>query len=323
MLLTAVLASYMGCAVDHDRLSRPPEATAPVLEDAPPSAAGPEQEALYQVLFAGEHGETGRRWGQRARALAWFTSMDLTEDQLRGLASLRDALAVRESTLRDAEEAAATAEAEALEPVYAELLPLLAQGADADPEALADAGTRLSAARDRSGRGTLSRIRHEQLRGMLEDTRAWIDTLSADQQLVLGSSRFLLRHQVGPLVSPGDHGELLGTVWDGASFDSLVLGRLPEGEEPLDIGGLWASEDVRNTPDKQLGGVQKQVLVLLAARSPGLEEAIEVALGTRAPDAFGDAVISSDETEAPPADTAEDDTLTEGTPEERPPPSEP
>jgi len=313
----------MGCAVDHDRLSRPPEATAPVLEDAPAAAAGPEQEALYQVLFAGEHGETGRRWGQRARALAWFTSMDLTEEQLGGLASVREALAAREATIRTAEKAAAAAEAEALRPVYADLLPLLAQGHEADPEELAAAGTRLSEARDRSGRGTLSRIRHEQLRSMLEDTRGWIDELTPDQQLVLGSSRFMLRHEVGPLVAPGDHSELLGTVWDGASFDSLVLGRLPEGEEPLDIGGLWASEDVRNTPDKRLGGVQKQVLVLLAARSPGLGQAIEVALGSRAPDDFDDAGVSSGEPASPPADTAEEDTLTEGSPAGSPPPSEP
>jgi len=304
----------MGCAVDQDRLTRPAEATAPVLEDAPPPAAGPEQEALYQVLFAGEHGAPAQRWGQRARALAWFTSMDLTEEQLGGLATLRADLGEREATIRAAEAAAAEAEALALEPVYAELIPLLAQGDEADPEALAAAGTRLSAARDRSGRGTLSRIRHEQLRGMLEDTRGWIDQLTPDQQLVLGSSRFLLRHEVGPLVAPGDHGELLGTVWDGASFDSLVLGRLPEGEEPLDIGGLWASEDVRNTPDKQLGGVQKQVLVLLAARSPGLDQAIEVALGTRAPGDF-DELVDQGEAEAEAAtsseDTAEEDPVTE------------
>lgn len=269
--------------MDQASLGRPEEAAAPSLEAPPPPAEGPEAQALYQVLFEGELGPEAHALGQRARALAWFEAMAFTEAQLQGLRELARELTRREALMAEAEAAAAKQELAALEPVYAELIPLLLRAEEASAEELAAAGTRLAEARKQAGAGTLHRLRHEQLRGMLDETRAWVETLDASQQATLGQSRFLLRHRVGPLSTPGDHAELLGTVWDGAAFDTLVLGRLPTAEEPLDIGGLWASEDVRNTPDHQLGGVQRQVLVLLAAREPGLVAAIEVKLGERAP----------------------------------------
>ena len=290
VLLAFVLLPLLpGCAVDPSSLGRPSDSPAPSLEAPPPPAAGPEQEALYQVLFAGELGPEARALGQRARMLAWFDSMGLTEAQLRGLAALQAQLAAREATVAEAEAAGEARELAALQPVYDELIPLLVDPAAASPEQLAEAGTRLAAARTAAGTSAVHRVRHDQLRGMLDDTRQWIDTLDESQQAALGTSRFLLRHEVGPLVAPGDHAELLGTVWDGAAFDTLVLGRLPTEEEPLDIGGLWASEEVRNTADHQLGGVQKQVLVLLAARQEGLTEAIAVKLGERGVADFGQA----------------------------------
>lgn len=281
VILALVLAPvYAACAVDRSSLGRPEEAAAPTLEAPPPPAEGPEAQALYQVLFEGELGAEAHALGQRARALAWFDAMAFTDEQLRGLRKLARHLERREATIAEAEAAAAKQELAALEPVYTELIPLLLRE-EASSEELAAAGTRLAQARKVSGAGTVHRVRHEQLRGMLDETRRWIETLDETQRTTLDHSRFLLRHRVGPLTTPGDQAALLGTVWDGAAFDTLVLGRLPTEEEPLDIGGLWAGEQVRNTPDQGLGGVQKQVLVLLAAREPGLVEAIAVKLGER------------------------------------------
>lgn len=273
----------MACEVDQARLARPPDAVAPTLEAAPPPAGGPEQETLYQLLFAGELGGHAHAQGQRARMLAWFRSLALGPDQLRGLATLAQGVATRTARIAAVEAEVTAQQATALGPVYDALIPLLAAEAEPDPQALAATATALSAARDEVPTAALTRARHDALRGMLADARSWVSGLDPDQQAALGSSRFFLRHRVGALTAPGDHGDLLGTVWDGASFDSLVLGRVPADTEPLDIGGLWASESVRNTPDHALGTVQKQVLILLACREPGLLPAIEVALGTRQP----------------------------------------
>lgn len=283
MSLPLVLLSMMACEVDQARLARPADAEAPTLDAPPPPAAGPEREALYQLLFAGELGGHAQAKGQRARMLAWFHSLELTPEQLRGLADLSAKVGARADRIAAVEATVSEQEAAALAPVYDALITLLADEGAPQPDALAAAATALADARAEVPSNTLLRMRHDELRGMLADARSWIGGLAAAQQSVVGSSRFLLRHRVGALTAPGDHGDLLGTVWDGASFDSLVLGRVPEDTKPLDIGGLWATESVRNTPDHHLGAVQKQVLVLLAARQPGLPAAIEVALGTRAP----------------------------------------
>lgn len=270
---------YVACTIDQERLARPAEAEAPVVEVAPPPAEGPDQTALYQELFAGETGPEARAWGQRARMLAWFRYMELTGEQLDGLAELQVSLQAREQRIRIAQGEAADAELEALQDGYGRAIEVLAGTREPGDGDLAILATDLAAARTEAGAGTLYRVRHTELRGMLDDTQAWIDTLDEDQQAALGTSRFLLRHQVGPLSAPGDHGELLGTMWDGMAFDALTLGRLPTDPEPLDIGGLWATEKVRGTPDQRLSAVQRRVLVLLAGRQEGLTSAIDVAQG--------------------------------------------
>lgn len=238
---------------------------------------------LYQELFTGESGADMRQWGQRARMLAWFRYMALDEEQLEGLTELSATLAERDERIRTAQADAARAEMEAMHGEYARAIELLAEPGDPDADVMSVLASDLAAARFDAGASALYRVRHTELRGMLTDTQGWIEDLDSDQQTALGSSRFLLRHQVGPLVAPGDHAQLLGTMWDGMAFDALVLGRLPTESEPLDIGGLWATEKVRGTPDQRLSAVQRRVLVLLAARQEGLVEAIEVALGEREP----------------------------------------
>ena len=83
VLATGLAPVYAGCVVDQASLGRPEDAAPPSLDAPPPPAAGPEAEALYQSLFAGELGPEAQALGQRARMLAWFDSMDLDEDQLR------------------------------------------------------------------------------------------------------------------------------------------------------------------------------------------------------------------------------------------------
>jgi hypothetical protein len=293
--LPLVLLSMMACEVDQARLSRPAGTVAPSLDAPPPEAADPSQQPLYQLLFAGEVGPHAHVRGQRARMLAWFGSMALTADQLRSLDALANTMAIREARIAQVEAEVAKQEAEALSAIYESLIALLAAPGDLDADALEEKATDLAVARETVPSSLLTRTRHEELRGMLSDANSWMKDLDESQRTRLGTSRFLLRHRVGALTSPGDHGDLLGTVWDGASFDSLVLARVPRDTEPLDIGGLWAAESVRNTPDHQLGTIQKQVLLLMATQETGLRSAIEVALGTRDPLDF-----STGPTEAPP-----------------------
>lgn len=281
-LLPFSLALYVACELDPGQLARPNPTPAPVVEAGPPPAEGPARQALYQVLFAGEQGAPARAWGQRARMLAWFRYMALEPAQLDGLAALSAAIEARQARLVLAEAEAAARELASLQPVYVRLTEALAAQTEPDEAELAALGTALEGARKAASPGTLHRLRSTELRGMLDDTQAWIEVLDPSQQAALGSSRFLLAHQVGALVAPGDYATLLGTEWDGMAFDALVLGRVPTEQEPLDIGGLWATEQVRGTPDHALSAVQKQVLALLAARQEGLREAIEVAQGRRA-----------------------------------------
>lgn len=267
--------------MDAERLARPSSAPPPVIDAPPPPVEDPGEAALYQQLFEGESGADALAWGQRARMLAWFRYMDLTADQLAGLAALTEQVAEREATIRAAEQDVAARELAALQPVYADILTGLASPTLPDDETLDALGTALAQAHLDAGEDVLYRVRHDQLRGMLSDTQVWIDSLDEDQQVALGTSRFLLRRQVGALVSPGDHGELLGSAWDGIDFRALLLGRPPTDSKPMDIGGLWATETVRSTPDQRLSVVQRRALTLLAARQPGLVEAIQVARGER------------------------------------------
>lgn len=278
-----LLSFYAGCGIDQDRLARPTSAPAPEIDAPPPPAEAEDEAALYQELFAGETSDEARAWGQRARMLAWFRYMELTDEQLVGLSELSEALGEREQRIAEARAITGEAELGALTDGYGRAIELLATGRGPLDEDLEILASDLSAARADAGAAALLRVRHTELRGMLDDTQRWISTLDTDQQAALGTSRFLLRHQVGTLTAPGDHGELLGTMWDGMAFDSLMLARVPDDTEPLDIGGLWATEKVRGTPDQRLSTVQRRVLALLAARQEGLLPAIEVARGTREP----------------------------------------
>jgi hypothetical protein len=289
-----VLLSMMACEVDLTSLGRPADAVAPALDAPPPAAEGPEQETLYQLLFAGELGGHAHVQGQRARMLVWFRSMKLSADQLRSLAGLADTLGERRDRIAMVEAEVTRLQGAALAKVYDGLIALLASEGDLDPAALKASGTALATAREAVPSETLLRVRHDELRGMLTDARIWMAELDDGQRTALGTSRFLLRHRVGALTTPGDHADLLGTEWDGASFDSLMIGRVPQRTEPLDIGGLWATETVRGTPDHKLGAAQNQVLVLLACQEPGLVPAIQVALGEREPLDFTDAALSPD-----------------------------
>lgn len=283
----------LACAVDVEELARPHGTVAVPGPGAPtpPPAPGPSGEKLYQLLYAGERGESAHPAGQRARMLAWMDALALTPAQVEGMLAL--AWELRAEAERAAEELAGVdrAEREQVEPIYRELIQLYARGAPVSDAELEPLAARLEAARAAVD-GPEGRVKPEYVRAWrrLQRVQPWIDTLTDAQQAELATCRFFLARRHGPFTNPGDYGEWLGTAWTGGDFGSLRATLRPTDEGHMDIGGLWAAEDLRGRPGQRLQGLQLAVLVLFAMEEEGLIEAGEVRLGRRAPLDFTPAV---------------------------------
>lgn len=272
--------------MDVEELARPHGASA-LPETAPPTpppAPGPSGEKLYQLLYAGERGEAAFAAGQRARMLAWMDALALSGPQVEGM--MRLAWELRAEAARAEEERAAAdeAERERVLPVYEELVRLYARGTPVTDAELDGLATRLEAAR-LAVDGPEGRVKGAYARAWrrLQRVQPWIDTLTDPQQAALAQCRFFLARRFGPFTNPGDYGDWLGTTWTAGDFGALRATLRPDDEGHMDIGGLWAAEDLRGRPGQRLQGLQLSVLVLFALEEEGLVEAGEVRLGRRAP----------------------------------------
>ena len=273
------------CRIDDRSLARPPTGTPPVaLPASPPPAPRVEGEKLYQLLYAEELGDAARPSGQRARMLVWMDAVALTPAQL---TTLRDIIAeVRAAqAAHDAQRAAAgEAERAGYVPVHEALIRALANGGSAASLDLAALAGRLEAAAPSKDPRADAYAR---VASLFPIVQKWIESLSADQQKVLGQSRFFLARRLSAYHAPGDYSAFVGSAWDGGDFGSLRATLRPDAEGHLDVGGLWATEQFFGSPDHDLRGYQLAVLVLFAVQEPGLDEAIEVRLGLREPMDFG------------------------------------
>lgn len=271
----------LGCTVPAPDLARPstddPSATDPA---SPPPARGPAEEKLYQQLYAGELGEDAHARGQRARFVVWLAAMELTPEQLRGLAALADDVRVAEVAVRAARKEVGAKELAAYEAVYAAIE---ARAARPEPMTEAEAGAfaeALAAARTAVYTGEDPRAAHyARVRALLARVRPWMATLSDTQRARLSESRFVLARRVGPFVNPGDYGDLVGTMWDGGDFGSLRATQRTVDEGHLDLGGLWSVEKMQAGPDRRLEGFQLEALVLFVALDEQVPAAIALRLG--------------------------------------------
>ncbi|MFN7144449.1 MAG: hypothetical protein ACK4YP_11775 [Myxococcota bacterium] len=288
-----LLLLALACTVPAPDLARPTTADPTPSDPAsPPPARGPEEEKLYQALYAGETGEAAHARGQRTRLLAWMVALELTPHQLRGLAKAAEAVHAGETAVREARDALGAKELAAYEPIYAELDARLATGdplTEAEGAAFAE---RLAAARAAVYADGDPRAAHyARVQGLLAQVRPWVAALSDEQRERLGESRFVLARRLGPLVNPGDYGDLVGTMWDGGDFGSLRATVRPTDQGHLDLGGLWSVEKMQAGPDRRLEHFQLEALVLMTLLEPELPAAIALRLGD-APTGAAEAVAT-------------------------------
>ncbi len=277
----SLLLLALACTVPAPDLARPASAElAPLDPASPPAARGPEEEKLYQQLYAGELGETATARGQRTRLVVWLASLALTEDQLRGLAAAADEVRAGDAAVRAGRAEVDAKETAAFGPIYAAIDARLARAEPLTEAEGAAFAAQLAAARTAVYAGEDPRMAHyKRIRAALAAVRPWIATLSDEQRMRLGESRFLLGRKLGPFVNPGDYGDLVGTMWDGGDFGSLRATVRPTDEGHLDLGGLWSVEAMQAGPDRRLEGFQLEALVFLAVLEDALPDAIAIRLG--------------------------------------------
>ena len=87
-------------------------------------------------------------------------------------------------------------------------------------------------------------------------------------------------------MNPGYYQWVVGSQWDLGDFDLLRHSESTEKVRGMDLAGLWQLEDHRAKSDVRLTLFQAAAIMALAVTEPGLQGAIEVIQGTRAPDDF-------------------------------------
>lgn len=275
------------CQVDLSAVGAAPAEPTRAPAASPPPASGPNGEKLYQILYAGEFGAGARAAGQRARMLAWMDVVGFNVDQLGGLMQLAYAVRAEEAKEDAALRSLDGTETAALTPVYQDLVNVYANGGTATDAQLEPFAARLDAARTEAYGSTDPRSAHyAAVSRTLATVSKWVSALPDAQKANLGASRFFLQRRLGPFTNPGDYEKWLGTAWNGADFASLRAQGRPVDEGQMDIGGLWTDDA---SADQTLPGLRVAVLLLFAIEEDGFIEAVQVRLGTRAPDDYSPA----------------------------------
>ncbi len=275
----------LACKVDSTDFQRAPTLEAVALEGpTPPPAQGPEGEKLYQLLFAGELGPQAADMGQHARMLVWLGVMDFSEVQLDALVRLLDRLDAAREDQQAQRVDQDLRELTILGPIYQRIAEAWSAGATPTEAELAAFATELQAARatlygDEDPRAAeLARTTV-----LMDHVGAWVTTLSPQQQHDLAQCRFFLRRRLGPLLNPGDYGDLTGISWDGGDFRGINTTFRDDDEHHMDIGGLWSTEHMRAPPHLYLDTLQLKALVVMALKEPGLRAAIAARRSTPSP----------------------------------------
>lgn len=213
-----------------------------------------------------------------------MSAVGFDEKQLETLLDLHGQVRVQEQRDTEGLEKLGVGEGESLAPVYQDLVVLYAGGKTATEADLAGLAPRLEAARLAAYGATDPRGAHYgAVMRVLDTVAKWVRTLPQEQQDRLGQCRFFLQRRLGPFTNPGDYEKWLGTAWNGSDFASLRANGRPVDEGQMDIGGLWADDA---SADQSLPGLRVAVLLLFALEEEGFAEAVQVRLGTRAPDDY-------------------------------------
>lgn len=275
MLSWLLVSAFSACKVTAEDLAAVPTIPSSELVAPPPSAAGPGQERLFQLLYAGESGDAAWEIGQRVRVRAWLSSIHLRDAELEGLKRVVGEVRAAAVAADTAELSLAHAELVALSPVYEALYRRLGAGSEPTDEELAVFAEKLSAARVLAHGDTPPEVtRQERVRVLLDIVARWQGQLPQDTQLKLSEARFFLVRRASPFGNPGAYHTLVGLDWDGGEFSTLNETEAPADQPQMDIGGLWALEKLRAPPGKYLSARQVQAIVVLASMEPALVEAL-------------------------------------------------
>lgn len=269
------LLAFAACKITADDLAAVPTIPAADLVAPPPASAGPGQERLFQLLYAGESSDVAWALGQRVRVRAWLGSIHLREAELEGLKRVVEEVRAAVDAAVSAERAIESAELAALGPIYQDLDARLAAGTDVTEAEYAVFAERLSAARVLAHGGTAPEVaRQERVRALLDIVARWEGQLPQDTKLKLAEARFFLVRRASPFGNPGAYHALVGLDWDGGEFSTLSETAAPADQEQMDIGGLWALEKLRAPPGKYLSARQVQAIIVMASLEPAFAEAL-------------------------------------------------
>gem|GEM_PF-1251137 len=271
-----------GCHVDADDFKHAMVLEKPWQPDvSAPEGTEPAETRLYQLLYAGETGDTAFAHGQRVRMVAWLRTVELSNVELEALAMLGIRAQAEMAADREARAADDVREAQVLGPIYARL-----EAALADPKTstatLEGLATELASARatlyaDRDP----AQAHRDRIRSLIIGTSAWMSDLTHDQRVAIGSCRFVLNEHAAPLTNPGAYASLVGMVWDRGDFSALQTGEAVTADGPLDIGGLWALEHLRAPPSGYMVESARAGMLLLALLDPAFLPSIRAVMDGR------------------------------------------
>jgi hypothetical protein len=301
LVLLAVLA--LGCKMEAQDFQRAPSLVPIDLDGpTPPPAAAPNGEKLYQLLYAGEAGPVTAAQGQHARMMAWLAVMDFSDvqlDQLTGLMDQLDRARQKQAGLREKQD---QLEQATLAPIYQQISAAYAAGGAPTEEELAGWAADLEAARTELYADADPRAQElERVSMLMSWLDSWLQSLTEAQRHDLAQCRFFLRRRLGPLLNPGDYGDLTGISWDGGDFRGVNTTFRDDDEHHMDIGGLWSTEFMRAPPNLYLDRLQLKALVLMALNEDGLREAIMARRRTPAAEPEHDIVEDEVRSPTPPA----------------------
>ncbi len=277
--LVSILA---GCHVDADEFNRSMVLDKPWQPDASaPEGSSPPETRLYQLLYAGEHGDSAHALGQRVRMAAWLRTVALSDAQLTQLVELGIKVQNGAQADRDARAELAARELDALAPIYGRLEAALATP-ETSIEALETLAVELAEARAALYGDAAPQQAHRQRIGVLiDDISAWLTGLSRAQRLQINHCRFVLAEHAAPLTNPGSYASLVGMNWDRGDFSALQTGTEASDDGPLDIGGLWALEHLRAPPSGYMVHSARAGMLLLALLDPAFLPTANAALVAR------------------------------------------
>lgn len=244
----------------------------------------PAGEPLYQLLYAGEHGDAAFASGQQARARGWLSGLSPSREQLEGL---RDLARVRADLEREASDERAelnAREQELLPPLYNEIAALYSRPSAPTREELAEVARRLESARAEVEAGIEpARAQYTRVTRLFVVAKETAGLFTEDQRPALAAARFLLGRSVHPLSTPGGEVANLGSTWDAMDFAALKVDPRDADEGQMDVGGLFAAERLGQAGSSVLVENQLASILMVASGTPGFAEAVGASAGSPSP----------------------------------------